>query len=113
LTTDVGYDKFFEWFYTEMGYFEWLVHILGNAPGVNLEVARYFLLADVSKHAWAIMSLVSEISFNNEQRITFPLTSVDGLKLFRSTASALISFGNLLKLHQAVYSSPCVTIYVN
>lgn len=49
------------------------------------------------QHAWAIMDLISELSFNNEQRINFPITSVDGLKLFRSSATALISFGNLLK----------------
>lgn len=43
------------------------------------------------------MGLISELSFNNEQRINFPITSVDGLKLFRSAANALMNFGNLLK----------------
>lgn len=35
----LGYERFFEWFYTEMGYFDWLVQILGNTKiGLNLEV---------------------------------------------------------------------------
>eukprot|EP01127_Copromyxa_protea_P020943 TRINITY_DN7077_c0_g1_i1.p1 TRINITY_DN7077_c0_g1~~TRINITY_DN7077_c0_g1_i1.p1 ORF type:complete len:1109 (-),score=152.84 TRINITY_DN7077_c0_g1_i1:102-3401(-) len=85
-----GYDRFFEWFYSEMGYFDWLVQLLSNAENINLNL----------EHAWAIMDLLSEISFNNEQRIHFPITSVDGLKLFRSSSTALIGFGNLLRRHE-------------
>lgn len=79
-----GYQMFFDWFYTEMGYFDWFLTLL-SAPAI-LE------LEDV----WGIVRFVTELSYNRQQRIQFEVTSAEGIKLFRSTAQLLLLFGTYI-----------------
>eukprot|EP01126_Amoeba_proteus_P053459 TRINITY_DN6514_c0_g1_i5.p1 TRINITY_DN6514_c0_g1~~TRINITY_DN6514_c0_g1_i5.p1 ORF type:complete len:661 (-),score=98.49 TRINITY_DN6514_c0_g1_i5:193-2175(-) len=87
LANHSGYLIFFEWFYTEMRYMDWMVELLARGADLNLEV----------EDAWSIISLASELAYNRQHRITFPITSADGLLLFRSIAQILINFGNLIQ----------------
>eukprot|EP01126_Amoeba_proteus_P064898 TRINITY_DN9139_c0_g1_i1.p1 TRINITY_DN9139_c0_g1~~TRINITY_DN9139_c0_g1_i1.p1 ORF type:complete len:378 (-),score=78.86 TRINITY_DN9139_c0_g1_i1:212-1345(-) len=83
---DGQYELFFEWFFLEVRCQEWLNLLIGSR-GDLLE------LEDV----WSIVHLISELATNRDQRIIFPITSVNGLLLFRSTAEFLIKYGNFLR----------------
>eukprot|EP01130_Rhizamoeba_saxonica_P007795 TRINITY_DN3158_c0_g1_i1.p1 TRINITY_DN3158_c0_g1~~TRINITY_DN3158_c0_g1_i1.p1 ORF type:complete len:537 (-),score=88.47 TRINITY_DN3158_c0_g1_i1:8-1573(-) len=73
-----SYSKFFDWFYLETSYFDWLIHVLSMPEFVTPD-------------EWiAIMKLIGEIVRNTSSRLNFPHTSANSLRLFRSTANLLI-----------------------
>uniref|UniRef100_A0A6B2KX45 Exportin-7/Ran-binding protein 17 TPR repeats domain-containing protein n=1 Tax=Arcella intermedia TaxID=1963864 RepID=A0A6B2KX45_9EUKA len=87
---DRGFPAFFDWFYHETGYYEWLVQLLTKAPQLKLE----------TEDAWSIILFADEFTNNSRRRISFPITSADGIRLFRTTAHLLIQFAAFLNSSQ-------------
>jgi hypothetical protein len=83
---DNGYLKFFEWFVEDLGYYEWLAQVLEKSVPIGLSI----------EECWSIVKFAAEFSKNHHRRILFPVTSANGLILFRLTATILIHFGKIV-----------------
>jgi len=83
---DRGFSQFFEWFYNETGFYEWLAQILTQSQQLQLEC----------EDCWPIILFCDEFCNNQHRRVQFPLNSADGIRLFRTTAHTLIQFASFI-----------------
>jgi len=90
---DKGYVSFFEWFHQETQYHEWTAQLLAQAAQIGLE----------DDECIAIIRFSCEFATNDHQRISFPPTSSNGVRLFRTTSTILCNFGTYI---QARCASP-------
>eukprot|EP01127_Copromyxa_protea_P017596 TRINITY_DN5388_c0_g1_i1.p1 TRINITY_DN5388_c0_g1~~TRINITY_DN5388_c0_g1_i1.p1 ORF type:complete len:1092 (-),score=154.28 TRINITY_DN5388_c0_g1_i1:102-3377(-) len=81
-----GYSAFFDWFYDETGLHEWLAQLMSQAANVGLE----------PEECWSIVHFVQQFSSNEHHRISFPITSANGIRLFRTSAQLLMYFGRYI-----------------
>lgn len=81
-----GYSAFFDWFYDETQFHEWLAQLMSQAGNVGLE----------PEDCWAIIHFVQQFSSNDHTRIAFSITSANGIRLFRTSAQTLMYFGRYI-----------------
>jgi len=81
-----GYRVFFEWLYNEVHFDEWIQQLFSCQTQV-------LQLEDM----WAVVQFISEVSYQRQCRIAFdPCNNYNGIKLFKSTATILMLYGNSL-----------------
>eukprot|EP01126_Amoeba_proteus_P039627 TRINITY_DN4193_c0_g1_i12.p1 TRINITY_DN4193_c0_g1~~TRINITY_DN4193_c0_g1_i12.p1 ORF type:complete len:614 (-),score=122.64 TRINITY_DN4193_c0_g1_i12:191-2032(-) len=83
---DRGYLTFFDWFHEETQYHDWLGQLIAQADQLKLE----------EEDCWTIIHFVEQFSKNDQHRIVFPITSANGIRLFRSSSQILIHFGKYI-----------------
>jgi len=82
-----GYRVFFEWLYNEVHFDEWIQQLFSCQSQV-------LQLDDM----WAVVQFISEVSYQRQCRISFdPCNNFNGIKLFKSTATILMLYGNSLQ----------------
>uniref|UniRef100_A0A6B2KWS9 Exportin-7/Ran-binding protein 17 TPR repeats domain-containing protein n=1 Tax=Arcella intermedia TaxID=1963864 RepID=A0A6B2KWS9_9EUKA len=81
-----SYNKFFNWFFIDNGYYEWLGKLIASPKQYSLTM----------HHCWQILKFCCEFVLNENRRISFGQNSADGLKLFRVTAQMLSHYAKLL-----------------
>lgn len=79
-----SYEMFFDWFY-KGGYFH----------SVIAKSLSYFQETDI-QIAFCILRFVADLTDNAHRRISFPITSTDGISLYKDVANILIEFGQLI-----------------
>jgi len=94
-----SYIQVFNWFYNDTGYYDWLLMFLDSGSPL------------LSEDEWACaMRFIGEYINNKGSRINFPNTSADGIRLFRSTASFLVSQGKKVLFTEDKYK--CLKLYL-